>query len=88
MSGAKESLGSGDGETFDPVNELTSSVVSCAGVAFCVFVREDTPRSLQDGDGHEVLGRNELDILLLTPNLGLDERIDLRIHRRKRRVRV
>jgi hypothetical protein len=68
-------------KVLDLVNELVASVVPVARHALGVFVGEGATQCLDDGEGGEVLGRNQLDSPALAPLLLLDEVVDFWVHR-------
>ena len=67
------------GQLLDAVHELTSSVVAPAREALGVLVREDGPRGIEHGTGHEVLRRDELELITLAAKLPGHGPVDLRI---------
>ena len=72
--GAEEVLGPLDGQRLDLVHHFAPAVVAVAGVAFGVLVGEHAPHGLEHRDRREVLGRDELDVVLLARELPADER--------------
>ena len=58
-----------DGEFFRDVDHLAAAVIALAGVAFRIFVGEDGPCGFEHGLRHVVLGRDQLDLVMLTEKL-------------------
>lgn len=78
--------GAGAAEVLDLVDVLVAAVVAVARHALGVLVGEGGAEGLDDGEGGEVLGGDQLDPPALPPLLLLDQVVDLRIHRMQRRV--
>jgi hypothetical protein len=76
---AEERLRALDGKTLGDVDPLAPAVVTPAGVALGVLVREDAADRLHHRGTRVVLGGDELDLLDLTAPLALDGRVDLRV---------
>jgi hypothetical protein len=66
-----------DGELFDLVDVLTTAIPALTGITFGILVRENAALRLHDGGEREVLGGDQLDVRLLTLELGLDQAVDL-----------
>jgi hypothetical protein len=80
-SAAEEFFGPIDGQRLDLVDELASAVVSAPGVAFGVLVRENRSLSRQYGLGHDVLRRDQFNLMLLTFQFAIDRSKDSMIER-------
>ena len=65
----EEALGPVDGEFFGHIHIFAAAVVAPAGIALGVFVGQDRALGLQHGLGDDVLGGDELDIVLLAAEL-------------------
>ena len=68
-----------DGEALGDVDEMTAAVIALARIAFGVFVRHDRALRLEHGAGHDVFGRDELDLVALAAEFAGDRRGDLGI---------
>jgi hypothetical protein len=68
-------------KVLDLVDELVASVVPVARQALGVLVGEGAAQGLDDGEGGEVLRRDQLDASALAPLLLLDEVVDFWVHR-------
>ncbi|URE31071.1 Nuclear transport factor 2 (NTF2) domain [Musa troglodytarum] len=77
--------GAGTAEVLDGVDVLVAAVVAVAGHALGVLVSESAAEGLDDGEGGEVLGGDELDSVRLAPLLVFDEIVDLRVDGGERR---
>ena len=77
--GPKEPLRALAGEILHFVDGPATAVVALAGKALGVLVRERTSHRLHHGEGHEVLGRDELDGVALATEFLLDETADLAV---------
>ncbi len=75
--GAEERLRALDRELLGDVDLFAAAVVAAARVALGVLVREHRALRLQDRDGHEVLGRDHLEVAALTLELALEHLGDL-----------
>ncbi len=71
--GAEKLAGAVDGELLDLVHFLAATIPAFAGVTFGVFVREAATLSGHDGATGEIFARDELDVVLLTMLLTLDD---------------
>ncbi len=67
------------GEVLDLIDELAAAVVAFARKALGVLVRERAPERLEHGLAHVVLGRDELEIVVLPLDLLADGGVDLGI---------
>ena len=74
-----------DGEFFRDVHHLAAAVIALARVAFRIFVGEDGPCGFEHGLRHVVLGRNQLDLVMLTEKLTIQNGRDLGIGLAERR---
>lgn len=72
--------GSSPAQILDLVDEFVTAVVTVTGHALGVLVGQGTAESLDDGEGGEILGGNELDAAALATLLLLDEVVDLGVH--------
>ena len=79
MLGAEEARGAVAGEVLDLVDDLAAAVVPLAGHALGVLVVEPGAERLEHRDGREVLRGDELEGLLLTLQLEVEECRDLRV---------
>ena len=79
VRGAEERLRPLDRERLGDVDELAAAVVAAAGVALGVLVREHRALGLQHGDGNEVLARDHLEVIALSPELEFEHFGDLGI---------
>jgi hypothetical protein len=68
-----------DRKSLDDVNVLTSTVVTFAGKPLGIFVGEDGSLRLEHRTRDDVLGRDQLDLVLLTTELLLDGAENFRI---------
>ena len=72
VGGAEELLDAVDGDGLDLVDELAAAVVTLAGVALGVLVGQHRALGDQHVAGNDVLGRDELDLVLLAAELAAD----------------
>ena len=79
----EQPLGPVDGQLLGHVHIFAAAVVAPAGIALGVFVGQDRALGLQDGLGDDVLGGDELDVVLLAAELMLDRCGDLRVRFRQ-----
>ncbi len=77
--GAEERLRPRDREVLDLVDDLAAAVVALAGQALGVLVREHRADGLEHRRPGEVLGRDQLELVALAPELGVAELGDLGI---------
>jgi hypothetical protein len=77
--GTEEAFRTIDRYLLDHVHMLAATVVALAGEPFCVFVRENRTLSLKNGPTGGILGRNQLEIFLLSQCLAFNRRGDFRI---------
>ena len=61
--------GAVNGQLFDHIDKLTPAVITLTGIAFGVFVGQHRALGIKNRARHNVLGRNKLDIVLLTLQL-------------------
>ena len=85
---AEQLLRAVDRELLDDVDVLAAAVVALAGIALGVLVREDAALALEDGLGHEVLGRDHLQRAPLAIELEVDGLGDLRVDLGERALEV
>ena len=78
-AGAEQLLGALDGEGFGDVDELAAAVVALAGIALGILVGHDRALRLEHGAGDDVLGGDQLDLVLLAAELLADGVGDLGI---------
>ena len=69
---AEQLLGAIDGELLDDVDVLAAAVVAATGIAFGVLVGQHAAGGFEDGLGDDVLGRDQLDLVLLAVKLLAD----------------
>ena len=69
--GAEQLLGALDGNTLDLVNIVAAAVIARAGIALGVFVRQVAAHGLHHGRAREILGRDQLQVVALAPQLPL-----------------
>jgi hypothetical protein len=86
--GAEQGLRAVDRELLDDVDVLAAAVVALARVALGVLVREHGALALEHRLGHEVLGRDHLERVLLAVQLALDRLGDLGVDIGQRAVEV
>src|SRR5919204_5963041 len=79
MLGAEQRLGPLDSERFDTVHVFGAAVVTLAGVALGVLVVQERAQCLQDRGTGDVLGRNQLEGVLLPLEFVTDRGGDFRI---------
>ena len=60
-----------DGQTLDLVNIVAAAVIARAGIALGVFVRQVAAHGLHHGRAREILGRDQLQMVALAPQLPL-----------------
>ena len=77
--GAEQLLGALDGERFGDVDVLAAAIVALAGIALGVLVGHDRALRLEHGAGDDVLGRDQLDLVLLAAEFLADGVGDLGI---------
>src|SRR3989442_11874845 len=65
------------GQPFYVVDVLVAPVVAAAGIAFRIFVGEDGSHRVEDGLGHVVFRRDQLDAFALTPTFGRQDTEDV-----------
>ena len=68
---AEERLCARDREALDLVDVFAAAVIACAGVALGVFIGQIAPHRFDHGAAREVLGGDQLDVVLLPPQLAL-----------------
>ena len=83
---AEQLLGALDGELFGDIDELAAAVVALARIALGVFVGHDRALRLEHGAGDDVLGGDQLDLVLLATEFLVDRVGDLRIGVGKRAI--
>src|SRR2546427_7446629 len=88
MLGAEQLLRPIDRELLDLIDDLAAAVVALPGQPLGVLVGQRRPHRLEHRDGHEILGRDELEAMLLPRDLTTDEFSDLGIDFGKRRLAV
>jgi hypothetical protein len=76
---------SGDRKLLGDVDVLAAAIIAPARIAFRIFVGHDRALRLQHGAGHDILRRDQLDLVLLALELGGNGRRDLRIGLGQRR---
>ena len=72
-------LGPVDGESFRDVDEFAAAVIAPPGIALGVLVGHDPALGLHDRAGHDVFGRDQLDLVLLAFQLGALGGVKLRV---------
>ena len=77
VGGAEELAGAVAREVLDEVDLLAAAVVALAGVALCVLVGEDGAHGLHHRGAGDVLGCDELDLVALASELGVDDAGDV-----------
>ncbi len=77
--GGEQLASARDRQRLDHVDELAAAVVATPGIALGVLVGEHRALRLQDRLAHDVLGGDELEIVLLALGLLADGREDLRV---------
>jgi hypothetical protein len=75
-----------DGERLDLVDELAAAVVALPGIALGVLVGENGALRLEDRLAHDVLGGDQLEVVLLALDLATDRREDRRVGPLERRA--
>ena len=70
----EQALGPVDGELLDHVDVLAAAVIALAGIAFGVFVGEQRAGGVEHGLRDDVLGGDQLDLVLLAVQLVLRPR--------------
>lgn len=73
----KQLLGPVDGEALDPADESAAAIIAPPGIAFRVLVGEHRNPRLQHRLRDDVLGRDQLDLLLLPAEFVMDRRGDI-----------
>ena len=76
---AEELPGPVDRQAFGDIDELAAAVVAPARIALCVLVGQDRALRLEHGARHDVLARDQLDLVLLTIELIPDGSGQIRI---------
>ena len=66
---AEQPLGAVDGELLDDIDKFAAAVIALAGIALGIFVGQDRALRLEHGARDDVLGRDELDLVLLPRQL-------------------
>ena len=77
--GAEESRHAVDGQALDLVDVVAAAVIARAGVALGVFVRQVAAHGLHHGRAREILGRDQLQMVALAPQLPLHGGVQLRV---------
>ena len=77
----EQPLGAIDGELLDDVDILAAAVIALAGIAFGIFVGEQRAGRIEHGLRDDVLGGDQLDLVLLALGLVLDRFENLRDQR-------
>ena len=77
--GAEEPAGPVDGDLLHLIHIDASAVIALAGIAFGIFVGEDTAHGGHDRRGDDVLTGNQFNVLTLPGQLPAHGRADLRI---------
>src|SRR6476661_4483514 len=62
-----------DGELLDLVDHLAPAIIPPAGIPFGVLVRERCAHRVDDRTAGEILARDQLEAVLLAPELAIDE---------------
>ncbi len=86
--GAEQGLGAVDGKLLGDVDPLAPAVVAASGIALGVLVGEHRSLAFEHRLGHEVLGGDHLQGLLLAAQLAVYRRGDLGVHLGQRAVEV
>ncbi len=74
-----------DRQLLDLIDEFATAVIAPARIAFGVFVGQHRALRFEHGARHDVLGCDELDLILLTPELAADRGRDIGIGLGQRR---
>ena len=80
IGASEQLLGPLDRNGLNDVDHLTAAIVALSGIPFRVLVREGASHSCHDCLADPVLGRDQLNMIILALNLLFDRRCDLRIH--------
>ena len=75
----EQALGAIDGQLLDHVDILAAAVIAPSGIAFGILVGEQRACRVEHGLGDDVLGSDQLDLVLLALGLVRDGAIDLRV---------
>jgi hypothetical protein len=75
--GAEQLLGTLDGEGLGDIDELAAAVIALAGITFSILVGHDRALRLEHGAGHDVLGGDQFDLVLLAAEFVTDGAGDL-----------
>ena len=73
----EQALGAVDGDLLDDVDILAAAVIALARIAFGIFVGEQRAGGIEHGLRDDILGRDQLDLVLLALGLMLDRIEDL-----------
>ena len=79
MIGAEEPRHAVDGQVLDLVDVVAAAVIARAGVALGIFVRQVAAHGLHHGRAREILGRDQLQMVALAPQLPLHGGVQLRV---------
>ncbi len=71
-AGAEQLLGAVDGELFGHVDELAAAIIATARIALGVFVGQHRTLGFQHGARDDVLRGDQLDLVALAAELGID----------------
>src|SRR3546814_1588293 len=61
-----------DGQRLGDIDELAAAIIATAGIALRIFVRQDRSLGLENRAGDDVLGGDQLDLVLLAPQFLTD----------------
>ena len=79
MVGAEEPRHAVDGQTLDLVDVVAAAVIARAGVALGVLIRQVAAHGLHHGRARKILGRDQLQMVALAPQLPLHGGVQLRV---------
>ena len=79
MVGAEEPRHAVDGQALDLVDDLAAAVIALGGQTLGVFVGQVAAHSLHHGRTREILGRDQLQMVALAPQLPLHGGVQLRV---------
>jgi hypothetical protein len=80
----EQALGALDRQRFGNVDVLAAAVVAPSGIALGVLVGQDRALRLEHRAADDVLARDQLDLVLLAAELGLERRGEVGVYVAKR----
>ena len=80
IGAVEQLLGAVDRDRLDDVRRRAALIIALAGIAFGIFVGEHRSLRIEDGAADDVLGGDQLDLILLAVELHGDRRGDVAVN--------